>query len=318
MDYARFLRLRGPTWDRFERELEASRSRPSELDYGRLEQLAIHYRQILLDHALAAARFAGTRAAARLSRLALAGTHALVRAPAPARRGLGHFFRNAFPRAFRRQLPQLLVAIGVFLGCAAFGQRLGAVQPGVGAALLGPSAIEGLEQGRLWTESLVSAIPPAVSSSAIARNNMSVAITGWAGGALLGLGALYVLVLNGLILGAIFGVTSRYAMADELFGFVAAHGPLEITLILVTAAAGLRMGQALAIPGDRPRAETLSGAGLDASTVLGGCLPWFLLLGGVEGFVSPAPGLAVLQKAALGAALLGAFLLLAWGQPEPE
>jgi hypothetical protein len=52
--------------------------------------------------------------------------------------------------------------------------------------------------------------------------------------------------------------------------------------------------------------------------VLGGCLPWFLVLGVVEGYVSPSPGLAAVQKGALGAALLGSFLLLAWGRPEPE
>jgi uncharacterized membrane protein SpoIIM required for sporulation len=318
LDYARFLRLRAAAWDRFETDLERARSRPGELDHDALEGLAVRYRQVLLDHATAASRFAGTRAATRLSRLALAGTHALVHAPAPPRRGVIHFFRNAFPRAFRRQLPQLLVAVSIFVACAAFGLRLGAVQPGVGATLLGPATLEGLEEGRLWTESLVSAIPPEISSSAIARNNMSVAITGWAGGALLGLGALYVLVLNGLMLGTIFGVTGRYAMDLEQLEFVAAHGPLEIFLILVTAAAGLRRGLALAIPGERRRAETVSDAGLDALVVLGGCLPWFLVLGVVEGYVSPSPGLAAVQKGALGAALLGSFLLLAWGRPEPE
>jgi ABC-type maltose transport system permease subunit len=59
--------------------------------------------------------------------------------------------------------------------------------------------------------SLVSTVPPAVSSSGIATNNMSVAMAGWAGGAALGLGALYVILLNGFLLGLILAEATNTA-----------------------------------------------------------------------------------------------------------
>ena len=137
---------------------------------------------------------------------------------------------------------------------------------------------------------------------------MSVAITAFAGGALAGLGALYVVLLNGFLLGAILGITSHYGMASALLEFIAAHGPLEITLILTTAGAGLLAGRALVQATDRPRREVLREAGRDATVVLVGCLPWFLFLGVVEAFVSPIPGFAAVFKVALGGALLALAL----------
>ena len=106
-------------------------------------------------------------------------------------------------------------------------------------------------------------------------------------------------------------------MAGDLLRFIAAHGILELTLILVCAAAGLSLGRALVAAGDRPRAEALRDAGRDALAVLLGCLPWFVVLALVETFVSPAPALPFAVKLVLGLALEGAFLALAL-HPVPD
>jgi uncharacterized membrane protein SpoIIM required for sporulation len=140
---------------------------------------------------------------------------------------------------------------------------------------------------------------------------MSVALMGWAGGALLGLGSLYVILLNGFLLGATLATTVHYGMAGPLATFIAAHGPLEITLILATAGAGLSMGQALLAAEDRPRAEVLKSASRRALVLLLGCLPWFLVLGLVEALVSPAPDVPTLAKVILGLGLEALFLILA-------
>jgi uncharacterized membrane protein SpoIIM required for sporulation len=311
MEYTRFVALRRPLWDEFEQWMASARRDTDRLRHGELELLAVRYRQVLHDHALAGARYPRTAAAHRLGRLALAGTHLLHRDPARGAPSLRRFLGRTFPRAFRRQLPHLAVAVALFWFTGLFGFATAMVRPGLGAALLGHDTIRDLERGRLWTESLVTTVPPAVSSSGIATNNMAVALTGWAGGALAGLGSLWVLALNGWHLGSVLGVTWRYSMADELLRFVAAHGPLELTLIVVCAAGGLRLGSALVAAQDRPRREALAEAGPEALAVLGGCLPWFLVLGVVEALVSPAPAVPAALKVAVGLALEGAFLALA-------
>jgi len=313
--YERFLRLRRGLWDSFDRGLDAMHERRGTLDHRDLEQLAIQYRQVLHDHALAAARFPGTAAARRLSALALAGTHCLQRDERRPTGGLRAFVSRTFPLAFRRQLPYLATMAGLFLSTALMGLFLATARPAIGLTLVGPGTIEQLKRGELWTEQLFRLTPSSahasVFASLIAANNMKVAITAWAGGALAGLGALWVVLLNGFTLGAIVGLTSHYGLAGRLLDFAAAHGPLEITLILTTAAAGLQMGRALVAASDRPRSEVLRAAGQDALVVLAGCLPWFLLLGVIEARLSPLPWLPTSFKVLFGIAVWALFLVVA-------
>jgi uncharacterized membrane protein SpoIIM required for sporulation len=303
MDYPRFVSLRQPLWDRFERDVESARS---ELSYAEVEELALHYRQVLHDHAFARSRFPGTGAARRLARLAVRGGTALQRDEQEY--SVVGFFFVRFPRALRAHLHWIAVAVALFLVAALLGLAVAVYEPGVALSLLGPDAVAGLRQGHLWTESLTTTLPPAFSSSRIATNNMSVALTAWAGGAAAGLGSLWVVLLNGFMLGAAFGVTARYSLAGELGTFVVAHGMLEITLILVCAGAGLGIGTALLRADDLPRSVTVPRAAREALVVLLGCLPWFLVLGIVEGFLSPSPDLPFAVKALLGVALEVCFL----------
>jgi uncharacterized membrane protein SpoIIM required for sporulation len=315
MDYARFVRLRRPVWDSFEAQLAATRDRLRGLGYGNLEEMALRYRQVLHDHALAGSRFPGTAAARRLQSLAVEGTRRLT-GEGQERPGLVHFFARTFPRAFQRHLDVTGLAVALFLLATAWGLAIATLRPALGVSMLGPKAIQGLEEGTLWTDDLVTTVPPALSSSGIATNNISVALSAWSGGILAGLIPLYVILLNGLMLGSIFGVTLHYSMAGELLEFISAHGPLEITLILVAAAAGLAIGRALVTAGDRPRALAVRDAGRDALAVLLGCLPWFVVLAVVEVFVSPSPELPVSLKVTLGLALESVFLFIAF-RPVP-
>lgn len=308
MDYARFVRLRRPVWEKFEAQLAAARQG---MTHAELEEMALCYRQVLHDHALSAARYPGTAVAQRLRGLAVEGTRALTAGRADGPGGLGTFYSRTFPRAFRRQLPLTGIAVALFLLAAVWGLAITALRPALGIAFLGPQAVAGLAEGRMWTDSLVSAVPPAFSSSRIATNNISVALSAWSGGILAGVVPLYVVLLNGLLLGSILGVTMHYSMAGELLEFISAHGPLEITLILVSAGAGLGIGRAVVRAGDRPRALAIREAARDALTVLLGCIPWFVLLAAVEVLVSPSPALSPSVKLAVGLTLETLFLALA-------
>lgn len=311
MDYAQFVRLRRPIWESFERRLAATGASWKGLSHSELEEMALRYRQVLHDHALAASRYPGTAAARQLRGLAIEGNRRLQSGRSEGVRGLAYFFQRAFPAAFRRQLDLLGIAVALFFLAIGVGLALAVLQPAIALSLLGDKAVAGLEQGHLWTESLVSTTPPSLSTSAIATNNLSVALAAWGGGMLAGLVPLYLVLFNGLHLGAVAGVTAHYSLLPDLLGFIAAHGPLELTLILVSAAAGMGIGRAMVAAGDRPRSLALRDAGRDALVVLLGCLPWFVVLAVVEVFVSPVPALPVPLKFAVGVALEGIFLALA-------
>jgi uncharacterized membrane protein SpoIIM required for sporulation len=311
MDYQTFVAARQEAWAHFELQLEQARRRPRGLGHDELEQLAVSYRLLLHDRALARARFAGTGAEVRLGRLAVEGTYYLRRDASARPFDLGRILQRTLPDAFRSILPELAVMALLFVAAVSLGLATVLLRPEAAPMLLGPERLAGLREGHLWTESLTTSVPPAYSSSAIATNNMSVALLAWAGGALAGLGALYVTLLNGLLLGATLAVTVHYGMAGRLGEFIAAHGPLEITLILVCAAAGASVGRAWVVASDEPRGVLLRRAASRALVVLLACLPAFLVLGVVEAFVSPDPALGAPLKLALGLSLVALFLLLA-------
>lgn len=311
MDYARFVALRQPACERFAHGLAATHSAATMLTYEELEQLSIAYRQLLHDYALARARFPGTAFTRRLEQLVLDGTHQLQRDVADHRLRPIHFVTHSFPRAFRHTLPLIGLTTALFMVAALLGLCLAAIEPAFGVTFLPLEAIEGLKKGKLWTESIFAVMPASMASSAIATNNLSVAMTGWAGGAVAGLGAFYVVLMNGLMLGTVLAVTWSYGMAPSLLTFIAAHGPLEISLILITAAAGLDIGRALVIAADQPRGVRLREASRRALVVLVGCMPWFVVLGIVETFVSPLATVPVASKVALGLLLEVLFLVVA-------
>jgi len=317
MDYSHWVASRRRIWDEVEARIGAGRATPSKMSFEDLEELALGYRRILHDSAVARARYPSSAATRRLENLAIRGAFILQGETRPERFTLGHFYSRVFPASCRRILPQLKLAIAIFLFSGLFSLVTALASPGLGLRLLGPKRVEDLRQGRLWTESLTTAVPPGMAASGIATNNMSVALIAWAGGSLLGFGPLYALILNGALLGGLFGVTWHFGMAQALGSFVLAHGPLEIFLILMSAAAGLSLARSLVVATDTPRQEMLFSEGLHSLHVLLGSLPFFLLLGLVEALVSPSEAIPPVLKAALGLLLLLSYLVLAFRKESP-
>ncbi|HVS64915.1 MAG TPA: stage II sporulation protein M [Thermoanaerobaculia bacterium] len=315
MRYERFLELGRGKWEAFGGELDRLERRPRELSHQDLERLSIDYRKILHDHALAGARFPGTRAAQSLQRLAIRANHLLQWGEERPRLSPLHFYGTVFPARFRGLAGELVVCALLMASAALLGLTMTAIDPAVGTSFLGPEAIAGLERGEIWTDQVRGA--SSLFSSLIATNNMKVAMTAWAGGVIAGLGAFTVLFFNGFMLGAVVITTVHFGMGWALLDFIAAHGPLELSLIVVTAAAGVHIGRAILSPGVVPRGVRVQDAATRSALVLLGCLPWFLVLGLVEGFVSPAPTVSPFLKIAFGLLLEAFFLLIALRPPPP-
>jgi uncharacterized membrane protein SpoIIM required for sporulation len=96
------------------------------------------------------------------------------------------------------------------------------------------------------------------------------------------------LVYNGIHLGAVSGALSVHGLADRLVGFVSPHGFLELSVIVIAGACGLMLGRALLWADLRPRRVALAAAGARSVRLLVGTLPFMVVAGLIEGFVSPA------------------------------
>ncbi len=150
-------------------------------------------------------------------------------------------------------------------------------------------------------------------------NNMSVGFTTFAFGITAGLGTIYMMAFNGLLIGVIGMACWLSGMSVQLWSFVAPHGVLELPAIFIAGGAGLRIAQGLLFPGVLPRRDSLAKAGVDAVQLLLGTIPILIIAGLIEAFVSPT-GLPIPLKFSMAAALfvlLGVYLLGMSRQPGP-
>ena len=88
-------------------------------------------------------------------------------------------------------------------------------------------------------------------------NNLSVCFIAFAGGIVFGLGPLYSMFFNGLLLGVIGVACQQHGMSVDLWSFVAPHGSLELPSIILAGAAGLRLAHGLLFPGIYSRRESM-------------------------------------------------------------
>jgi len=214
--------------------------------------------------------------------------HGMIYRKAPFRwSSIRHFLTTGFPVTFRRTAVYTAWSTGVFLFFAAVGFVLGLGEAGFIELLVPQEIISRVEQGQVWFKELHTVAPQA--SSLIMTNNISVTFLTFAAGITFGLGTLYLLALNGLLLGTVAVLCFKHGLSEEFWAFVLPHGSLELTAVFIAGGAGLMLGHALADPGPYRRSEMLSVVSKQAVKLALGCVPLLLVAGLIEAFLSPSP-----------------------------
>ena len=124
------------------------------------------------------------------------------------------------------------------------------------------------------------------------RNNIGVAFQCFAAGIFAGLGSLFFLATNGAFGGAIAGYLTARGLSSTFFPFVATHSAFELTAIVLSGAAGLRIGHSLLAPGRRSRLQSLVHAARETTPMVYGLTAMLLVAAAVEAFWSSASWLA--------------------------
>ncbi|MCU0760842.1 MAG: stage II sporulation protein M [Steroidobacteraceae bacterium] len=181
----------------------------------------------------------------------------------PALRPLGalrHMLRDELPGTMRWLRPYLAWVTVLFVAATLAGAWLVAAHPGLVPLFASEEMIATVERGELWTDSLLNVMPSSVLSVQILTNNVVVALFAWVLGFLFGLGTLYIIGLNGLMLGGVFAFTAQHGLDGRLFEFVVAHGVVELSCICLAGAAGAAVGDAIARPSLPSRAASFAAA----------------------------------------------------------
>jgi uncharacterized membrane protein SpoIIM required for sporulation len=300
---AAFVRARRAGWVRLGALVE--RTRGTRLPLAEVEELDRLYRRVTAELALARSWFPGSDAERYLSDVVASAYRTLYRPRGGAAARL-RALRDEVPAACRRHGQALLAAVGL-LGAGLLGGGLAVWgEPGA-AAVLVPEAIRGsVDAGQLWTGSLLSAAP-GVTGAALLRNNVSAAGLAFGLGLTAGAGTALVLVLNGVVVGAVVVYAAQHGLGWPLLAFLSGHGPLELSAFALAAQAGFALAGALVEPGELPRGQALQVAGRDGARLLAAAVPALLVAALVEASISPSAAFPGPAKAALGLALAAAL-----------
>src|ERR1700678_3213280 len=227
----RWLEKRKPYWARLEHLVQRSGNGIATLSHEELKELGLLYRQTASDLGTVREDVSSRQLTFYLNQL-LGRSHNLIyMGHKPKVSAIVRFYRDTYPQLFRETLPQTLLAAALVLVTMIAAWMLTLRDPSFAYRLLGPAMIETIEQHHMWTDSIVTIKP--LASSGIMTNNLSVAFSMFALGITGGLGTIWMLAVNGLLLGVIGAATARAGMALQLWSFVAPHGVLELPAIFI-------------------------------------------------------------------------------------
>jgi uncharacterized membrane protein SpoIIM required for sporulation len=292
-------------------QIEAALEKPAEGDNSKI--LAEHYMLLCQHLTIAKERLYDAALVERLNNLVLGVYRELYRYRAQTRLNIYAFFKRDFPLAIYRHryfillsflvmvLPGLVAGTWTYLDEDAVYSVLDGSQVRQVERMYDPQARKLGREREAETDIFMFGF--------YIKNNISVAFRCFAGGMVIGIGTLLVLFFNGMFMGSIAGHLTRLNYVDTFYPFVVGHGSFELTAIVFSGAAGLRLGYAILNPGQFSRLDALREAGRDVVPMLYGIFLMLVIAAFLEAFWSSSTSLSIEVKYTVGAVLWALVLL---------
>jgi uncharacterized membrane protein SpoIIM required for sporulation len=306
MKQAPFEASHAQEWNEFEAFLEQKKSfDPAEMP--------ARFRRICQSLALAAERRYSADLVDRLNRLALRGHHALYANRRRESQQVLEFMLAGFPRLVRQEwrlvAAATLLFFGPLLGLIALLQQF----PDFAHYLLAPEQIANYHEmydpanKRLGMREADTSV---LMFGFYIWNNVRIGFQTFAGGMLAGVGSAWFLGANGVIIGAVAGYLTQAGFGETFWSFVAGHSSLELIAIVLSGAAGFKLGLAVIAPGNSSRKSALIAAAKPAVRIMYGAAVMFFAAAFVEAFWSPLTEIPYPVK--ISAGIAGWVVLLAY------
>jgi uncharacterized membrane protein SpoIIM required for sporulation len=255
----RFVARKATRWSEFRALADrAARRGLDSLEARELPDFAARYREVAADLARARTYRAPAPVRYQLERMVAAGHNALYRDERKTAARIWEIVMRECPPPCSRPGAMSWSRSSVFATPALAGYVLLRDRPELAQEVLpegmlrrAEAGAERIAEGHGYYESTPGEQP--LEATFIISNNVRVAFMCFAGGALLGIGALFLLAYNGLSIGATFGHFANLGLFGYIGAFVAGHGTLELFAICVAGAAGLMLGRSMIAPASEPR-----------------------------------------------------------------
>lgn len=312
-----WLLKRRPYWERLAALLtQAEATGVRGLSRAELQETALLYRQVAGDLSTLRQDATARSYAEHVNQLLARAHHIIYSTRRTSFKNIVRFLCDEYPALVQRQMRYVVLSLSVLLAGGLLGSVLTMARPQFMRTFLGPQMVATIERHEMWTKSVVAVAP--AESSWIMTNNLSVCFISFATGMIFGLGTLWSIFFNGLMIGVIGMACQQHGMAVDLWSFVAPHGSLELPSIVLSGAAGFRLAKGVLFPGIYRRRDSIALAGAEATRIMAGIIPLLVIAGSLEGFFSPSTN-PVWLKFTVGGLLF--TLLLVWlfrpvGKPE--
>jgi uncharacterized membrane protein SpoIIM required for sporulation len=259
-------------------------------------RVAALYRRACEQLALARARAYPSYIVDRLERLTADGHQVIYRSHEFGFARLKEMIAIDFPRAVREQAAYVAAATAVFVLPTIAAGLLIYWHPELILSVVSADTAASFEEMYSPGAESIGRVRDATTDWMMfgyyIRNNIGVAFQCFAGGLFAGVGSLFFLAYNGAFAGALGGYLTERGLASTFYSFIATHSAFELTAIVLSGAAGLRIGHALLAPGRLSRRQSLVQATQESAIILYGITAMLVVAAGVEAFWSSARWLA--------------------------
>ena len=278
------------------------------------------YRRLCQHLALAQQRGYSSYLVDPLQQLALRGHQQLYRHRSQLTANIVAFLLAGFPRLVREQWRFVLIAGLLFFGSLVGIALLVYLFPDLVYSIIGPQQVAEMQgmynpdASRLGRAAERAASEDWMMFGYYVMHNIGIAFQTFAAGLLFGLGSVFFLIFNGLVIGAVSGHLTDIGYGQTFWSFVIGHGAFELSAITLAGAAGLQLGWSLVAPGRLARSEALRLAARKSVRMLCGVMVFLLIAAFIEAYWSSTTRIEPWIKYAVGVALwllVAAYLTLA-------
>ncbi|WP_089042394.1 stage II sporulation protein M [Pseudomonas fluorescens] len=278
------------------------------------------YRRLCQHLALAQQRGYSSYLVDPLQQLALRGHQQLYRHRSQLTANILAFLLADFPRLVREQWRFVLIAGLLFFGSLVGIALLVYLFPDLVYSIISSQQVAEMQgmynpdASRLGRAAERAASEDWMMFGYYVMHNIGIAFQTFAAGLLFGLGSVFFLIFNGLVIGAVSGHLTDIGYGQTFWSFVIGHGAFELSAITLAGAAGLQLGWSLVAPGRLARSEALRPAARKSVRMLCGVMVFLLIAAFIEAYWSSTTRIEPWIKYAVGAALwllVAAYLTLA-------
>ncbi|HEY9611658.1 stage II sporulation protein M [Allocoleopsis sp.] len=289
MNIKRWIARREPNWQRLDALLrQVEKKGLKSLKAAEIRELASLYRSVSADLARARTNQVGIMLVQDLQQLTSRSYSQIYQGSRRQEwQAVMEFSRWGFPAIVQETFGYTAVATAIFLLGALIAWWFSWQDPMFMSMVVPEELIVKVrDRHELWMGSILGREP--VESSNIMINNISVSFKAVAGGITAGAFTVFLLALNGVLIGAVATLVGQNNLAYPFWAFVFPHGSLELPAIFLAGGAGLLIAKGMLFPGEYTRVEALKFYGYKAAQLVFGIVPMLILAGTIEGFYSPS------------------------------